>query len=133
LVTGRFLLWSMASKLAPPLRLPAPVITHNASLPPREHMALLGRLLTRHDLPLRPRVAGVIVLLYAQPLSRIARLTIDDIIRDGEGVLLRLGEPPSPVPTPFAQLLLTWINERDNMNTATKAQCSGPCHQAQSS
>jgi hypothetical protein len=34
-------------------------------------------------------------------------------------VLLRLREPPSPVPTPFAQLLLVWINERDNMNTAT--------------
>ncbi|MBV9139587.1 MAG: hypothetical protein JO115_01460 [Pseudonocardiales bacterium] len=33
--------------------------------------------------------------------------------------MLRLGEPPSPVPTPFAQLLLAWINERDNMNTAT--------------
>jgi hypothetical protein len=33
--------------------------------------------------------------------------------------MLRLGAPPSPVPTPFAQLLLAWINERDNMNTAT--------------
>jgi hypothetical protein len=114
-----FLLWSMASTLTPPLRLPAPVITRNASLPQRERMALLGRLLTDHDLPLRPRIAGVIVLLYAQPLSRVARLTIDNIIRDGDQVSLRLGEPPSPVPTPFAQLLLTWINQRDNMNTAT--------------
>jgi hypothetical protein len=114
-----FLLWSMASKLTPPLRLPAPIISRNAPLPHHERMALLGRLLTGHDLPLRSRVAGAIVLLYAQPLSRIARLTIDDIIRDGEGVLLRLGEPPSPVPTPFAQLLLTWIDQRNNMNTAT--------------
>ncbi|MGH3709659.1 MAG: hypothetical protein ACRDRQ_16490 [Pseudonocardiaceae bacterium] len=114
-----FLLWSMASKLTPPLRLPAPIINRNAPLPHHERMALLGRLLTGHDLPLRSRVAGIIVVLYAQPLSRLARLTIDDVIRDGDQVLLRLGEPPSPVPTPIAQLLLTWISERDNMNTAT--------------
>jgi hypothetical protein len=82
-------------------------------------MALLGRLLAGHELSLRPRIAGVIVLLYAQPLSRVTRLTINDVTRDHDQVLLRLGEPPSPVPTPFAQLLLTWINQRNNMNTAT--------------
>jgi hypothetical protein len=52
-------------------------------------------------------------------VSRIVRLTLDDIICEGDQVMLRLGEPPSPVPTPVAQLLLAWINERDNMNTAT--------------
>jgi hypothetical protein len=114
-----FLLWSMASKLTRPLRLPSPVITRGAPLPQRERMALLGQLLAGHDLPPRPRVAGVIVLLYAQRVSRIVRLTIDDVIRDGDQVLLRLGTPPSPVPAPFAQLLLDWISERDNMNTAT--------------
>jgi hypothetical protein len=114
-----FLLWSMASKLTRPLRLPAPVITRGASLPQRQRMALLGRLLDDHDLPLRPRIAGIIMLLYAQPLSRVARLTINDVIHDHDQVLLRLGEPPSPVPTPLAQLLLTWISQRDNMNTAT--------------
>jgi site-specific recombinase XerD len=82
-------------------------------------MALLGHLLTDHELPLRSRVAAVIVLLYAQRVSRIVRLTLEDVIYDGDQVMLRLGEPPSPVPTPFAQLLLAWINERDNMNTAT--------------
>jgi len=114
-----FLLWSMASKLTRPLRLPAPVIVRHAPLPHRERMTLLGQLLNGHSLPLRPRVAAVIILLYAQPLSRIVRLTIDDVLRDGDQVLLRLGEPPSPVPTPFARLRLAWIDARDNMNTAT--------------
>jgi hypothetical protein len=80
---------------------------------------LLGRLLTSHDLPLRSRVAAAIVLLYAQPVSRVVRLTIDDVLHDGDQVLLRLGEPPSPVPGPVADLLLSWIDNRDNMNTAT--------------
>lgn len=46
-------------------------------------------------------------------------LTIDDVIHAGEQVLLRLGEPPSPVPGAVADLLLDWVENRDNMNTAT--------------
>lgn len=91
----------------------------SAPLPDHERVSQLGRLLTGHDLPLRTRVAAAIVLLYAQPLSRVVRLTLDDVIHDGEQVLLRLGEPPSPVPGPIADLLLSWIGNRDNMNTAT--------------
>jgi hypothetical protein len=52
-----FLLWGMASKLTRPLRLPAPAIARNAPLPQRERMALLGQLLTGHDLPPRSQVA----------------------------------------------------------------------------
>lgn len=48
----------------------------------------------------RSRVVAAIVLLYAQPLSRIVRLTTDGVIHDGDQVLLRLGEPPSPLPGP---------------------------------
>jgi hypothetical protein len=33
-------------------------------------------------------------------------------------VLLGLGEPPSPVPASFADLLLRWTTKRDNMNSA---------------
>jgi len=52
-------------------------------------------------------------------MTRVVRLTVDDVIRDDDQVLLRLGEPPTPVPAPFADLLLRWIANRDNMNTAT--------------
>ncbi|MFE2234164.1 hypothetical protein ACFXA4_16570 [Streptomyces sp. NPDC059442] len=55
----------------------------------------------------------------AQPLTRIVQLTVDDVFHDGETTLLRLGEPASPVPTPAAALLLAYIADRDNMNTAT--------------
>ena len=74
-------------------------------------------------LPLRARAAGSIVLLYAQPLSRVVRLTLDDVTRADQQTLLRLGEPPSPVPEPLAELLFRWIASRDNMNTATNHAC----------
>ncbi|MFI5540961.1 hypothetical protein ACIA5H_31710 [Nocardia sp. NPDC051900] len=64
-------------------------------------------------------VAAAIVLLYAQSVSRIIRLTIDDVLDADGHVLPNLGEPPSPVPRPVAELLLSWIDQRANMNTAT--------------
>ncbi|MFC8453106.1 hypothetical protein ACFUK0_28950, partial [Kitasatospora sp. NPDC057223] len=36
-----------------------------------------------------------------------------------EPVVLRLGEPASPIPSPVAALLLAYIADRGNMNTAT--------------
>jgi hypothetical protein len=115
-----FLLWGIASKLTGLIGRRAASTTRRAApLPQRQRMELLGRLLTDPDPPLRSRVAGVIVLLYAQPVSRITRLTVDDVVHDQDQVLLRLGAPPSPVPAPVADLLLRWIDNRDNMNTAT--------------
>ncbi|MGH7732616.1 MAG: hypothetical protein ACREOE_02670, partial [Gemmatimonadales bacterium] len=59
-------------------------------------------------------------MLFAQPPGSIVRLTIDDIIRGDDGqVLLRLGDPPAPLPEPFATLLLQLTASRQNMNTAT--------------
>jgi hypothetical protein len=114
-----FLLWCMATKLARRIRLPQPVVPHAAPLSDNERTGHLGRVLTAPDLPLQVRVAAAIVLLYAQPVSRMVRLMLDDVIRDGDSVLLRLGEPPTPVPVPVADLLLEWIGSRGNMNTAT--------------
>jgi hypothetical protein len=52
-------------------------------------------------------------------VSRIVRLTIDDVLRDGGQVLIRLGEPPSPAPGPFAELLLRLVDNRQNMHITT--------------
>lgn len=67
------------------------------------------------------RVAAVLMLLYAQPLTRILALTVDDILCDDGEVTVRLGEPPAPVPEPFASLLLRYAGQRLNLTTATNA------------
>ena len=47
-------------------------------------------------------------------------LTIDDVVRGGDQVLLRLGDPACRrFPEPVADILLAWIDNRTNMNTAT--------------
>nr|CTQ96951.1 hypothetical protein [Kibdelosporangium sp. MJ126-NF4] len=61
------------------------------------------------------------MLLHAQPVSRIVRLPIDDIIEDADQVLIRLGDPPSPVPQAFAALLPDYTASRTTMSTAPPA------------
>ena len=68
---------------------------------------------------MRERVAGLLLLLYAQSASRIVRLTVDDVCHVDGQVFLRLGGPPVPVPAPFADLLLALVGDRANMVTAT--------------
>ncbi|MFB4426972.1 hypothetical protein C5F59_038575 [Streptomyces sp. QL37] len=50
-------------------------------------------------------------------------------MHDGEALLLRLGEPASPVPEPAASLLLDYIADRSHINTATN-QASPGCFPA---
>ncbi|TKA11014.1 site-specific integrase [Actinacidiphila oryziradicis] len=96
-------------------RNPAPIAQH-------QRLALLRQAMNREDVPRRDRVAVVLVLLYAQPLTRIIRLTTDDILQEDGEVLVRLGDPPSPVPEPFAGLMLAYLNERPNTMTATNPE-----------
>jgi hypothetical protein len=72
---------------------------------------------------LRTRVAGCLLLLYAQPVTRLVRLTVDDVIDHGGQVSIRLGNPPTPVPEPFAAMLTELAANRANMNTAANPAC----------
>lgn len=67
-------------------------------LPERDRTTMLGHVPTDRAGQLRSWIAAAILLLHAQPVSRLTRLTIDDIIRNGDQVLLRLGDPPSSWP-----------------------------------
>ena len=115
-----FLQWSATNRLSPRFELPAAQGAGGAPLPERDRTVLPGQLVTDDSSPLRSRITAVILLLYAQPVSRITRLANDDIIRDGDQVLLRLGDPPSPVPESVAALLLEYLGQRTNMRTATR-------------
>ncbi|MHB8342338.1 MAG: hypothetical protein ACYDB7_14395, partial [Mycobacteriales bacterium] len=62
------------------------------------------RLLRDDSLRTRDRIAGLLVLLYAQPVARIARLTTDQVTIDDTAVRLRLGTAPITLPGPLADL-----------------------------
>lgn len=104
---GDFLRWAAERKLAVHLEVPAPG-RHEATATDDEHRwAIIQRLLHDDKLDLTDRVAGCLVLLYAQQLSRIVAITVDhiDVTPDGE-VLLRIGNEEVPLPEPLGDLVL---------------------------
>jgi hypothetical protein len=114
-----FLAWAMSSGQLPRRDLPRLQILRAEPLTQRARLDLVKAVLTSETGSPATRAAACLMLLYAQPASRIVRLTVDDITRDGDEVLLRLGDPPVPVPEPFAALLLAAAAQRSNMTTAT--------------
>lgn len=67
-----------------------------------------------HDQSIKPedRVAGLLVLLYAQRPAAISRLTLDHVHADEHQVRLRLGREPILLPEPLATLVLGLLASR---------------------
>lgn len=91
-----------------PRGLTLPAAYRTSSQPPadpeqRWHIA--RRLVHDDTLDTADRVAGALVVLYAQPLVRICALSTDQVQTDGETVTLRLGDSPLELQEPFATLI----------------------------
>ncbi|WP_328731935.1 hypothetical protein OHT20_17745 [Streptomyces caniferus] len=115
-----FLRWCMKTGRMPRLALPPQVINQDqAPLHQHRRLALLRRTLNDDSLPLRARVAAALVLLYAQPVTRIVHLTIDDVFDDGASITVRLGDPPSPLPEPVADLMRAHVQSRQHLPYAS--------------
>jgi hypothetical protein len=120
-LTHAFLRWAMADKLLPRLAVPHQDTRNPAPISQKQRLDLLNRLLAGEEPELLTRVAAILMLLYAQPLTRVLSLTLDDVLRQDGQVAVRLGDPPAPVPEPFASLLLRHMGQRLNLTTATNA------------
>jgi hypothetical protein len=63
------------------------------------------------------RVAGIFLLLYAQPLTKIATLQTTAVISVGGDTRISLGQEPIPMPQPFADMLHRHLPTRPNLGT----------------
>ncbi|GAA3521453.1 hypothetical protein FHR32_006018 [Streptosporangium album] len=106
-----FLRWCAETGRTSKLTLPTGKVTNPAPITQHRRLELIRVLLTGDRAPLFVRVAGLIVLLYAQPVSRLIRLTTDDLTENDTEMLLRLGDPPVTVPDPFAALLRGYLKQ----------------------
>lgn len=79
---------------------------------PEHRWAIARRLIHEDDLDAADRLAGALVVLYAQPLTRIAALTTDDVHIENTEVTLALGPAHIELPEPFAALIQTLPRHR---------------------
>lgn len=104
---GHFIRWARTNKLT---TVHVPAVRWNGPTQPLddEHRWNVARRLL-HDDNLNPedRLAGLLLLLYAQGPSAIHRLTTEDVEVDVQEVRLHLGDAPVQLPEPVAHLART--------------------------
>ncbi len=91
------------------------------TIPQDQRLAWLRELLTGTSESLPYRVAGILLLLYAQPLVRVAKLRTDAVETSATNDNMRItfGKHPVPVPKPFADLLRQYLENRPNLRTGS--------------
>jgi hypothetical protein len=106
-----FLGWAAARGHCQPLSIPAPPRAAGPAISQDQRWTLAARLL--HDTALEPtdRVAGCLLLLYGQPLSRIAAMTTGQVTRRNSETFIQLGRHHVPVPGPLASAVLQLISD----------------------
>ncbi|MFL6119670.1 hypothetical protein [Actinophytocola sp.] len=112
----RFLLWTVGRGHAADITVPVYPQDNlrSAFIEDDERWALARRLLNNTALNTVDRVAGLLLLLYAQPLARTAVTTLDQITQrlNDRAVQLRLGAAQLILPSPLDALMLELVDRR---------------------
>jgi integrase len=109
---GDFLDWTAARKTTPRFSLPGRLRRGGPRTDDETRFALVRRLLVDESIEVTDRVAGCLVLLYGQQLSRIASLRRDQVVGEADGsIRLSLGTTPIQVPPPLDQLIGRLLDE----------------------
>lgn len=95
-------------------------ITHQQPPPSRaltqqQRLAWLRELVDGDSESLAHRVAGILLLLFGQPLTKIAALPTSAITITENDMRISLGQEPIPVPQPFADMLGNHMASRPNL------------------
>lgn len=104
--TGHFVRWAVAHRHATRLtfgtaRWDGP----RGPIDTEKRWADARRLLHDGTLPLPDRVAGLLLLLYAQRVATLHELTVEDVHADGDHVTITFGAAPVVLPEPLAGLV----------------------------
>jgi hypothetical protein len=101
-----FLCWTSKTGLTPELVASPPNDRyHGTLLADDQRLTLIARLLNDETLELRIRVVGLLVLLYGQPLARVARIRIESIRHQDARTSVTLGRDKLTLPEPIDHLV----------------------------
>jgi hypothetical protein len=106
-----FLNWASTRRHCVLLTIPAPARVTGPAISQDKRWAHAARLLNDAALDPTDRVAGSLLLLYGQPLSRIAAMTTSQTTRRDDTTFLLLGRHDVPVPGPLADAIAQLISD----------------------
>jgi hypothetical protein len=105
-----FLNWAATRGHCQRLDIPAPARADGPAISQDKRWELAARLLNDGTLEPTDRVAGCLLLLYGQPLSKIAVMTTSQVTGTGNTMTIRLGNHDMPVPGPLAAAVANLIS-----------------------
>lgn len=108
-----FIVWARTQRLCRrDLRVPTIRLRTPDGLAHNQRVALISRLLYEQTIALSDRVAGLLVALYAQPVTRISRLRTDAVINTADQVAVRFDTELVELPAPFDDLIRRLVDDR---------------------
>jgi hypothetical protein len=107
-----FLLWAVEHKHCRALHVAPPPRTKGTATDPEQRWAQVTHLLHDQDIDLTDRVAGCLLLLYGQQLSRIAAMTTDQITEANGTVAVRFGRDEIDLPDQLGTAVLDLARTR---------------------
>ncbi len=113
-----FLFWARSHSVIGKIDIPRHHRDNGPSIGEQARIEAIRRVLTSDTMPLPIRVAAGLVLLYGQPVHRIAATRVDQVTITGEQVTIRFGRDDLTVPEPFAILVQMLVEARPNLQTA---------------
>lgn len=118
-----FLVWTSRNHHTRPLAVPLPapsitgkIITQDA------RWALVHRLLHDDAVAVADKTAGLLILLFAQPPSRIVSLTAGHVALGQDTVTLRLGPVPARMPPPLDACLRDLYDQANRTGTPSEVR-----------
>lgn len=113
-----FFAWTRQSRINTAVRVDTRKTESVRLLTQDQRLAWINELLSGDVDSLSYRVAGALLLLYAQPLVKIVALQTTAIVLTPHETWISLGAEPAPVPEPFASMLKNHLRNRPNLRTA---------------
>lgn len=114
-----FIRWAMQHGHLPALEIPYRVAQTTPIITQQERLHHIQRLLDPAT-PLRPleRTAALLLLIYGQPLARIARMRLDQLHQAPDQITIRFAKDQLRIPEPFETVVRAHLNDLPNLNTA---------------
>jgi len=119
-----FLRWAIRHRRCMPLDVPSGRLGPRVVSSERHRKEVLGRLLTDDGISLRDRVVGCLVVLLAQPVTRICTLRTTDVVERDGLVDIRFGREMIELPRAVGALVIAHVQSRSRMATAANSGSS---------
>jgi len=114
-----FIRWAMQHGHLPSIDIPYRLAKTTPIIAQRQRLEHIRQLLEPAT-ALRPleRTAGLLLLLYGQPLTRIASMRLDQLHEADDRITIRFGTDQLQIPEPFATIVRAHLRNLPNLNTS---------------